>query len=154
MAAGFFNIHMLARLAGHNGCRGMPMIRRGDNNGVNVLLFQQLADIGYPFRFFSCALINIGDGACHYIGVDIADIPDFYIWYFCKVLGEIKPPAMCAHHADHHLIIWRPFEKTRSLTQLGRQQETCTGYRCGFNELSTIDHIFGLLSWIKLDWVD
>jgi hypothetical protein len=61
MAAGFFYINMFAGLASQYGCRCVPVVGRGNHQGIKVFLFQQLAYIGYPGWRFTGYFINIGN---------------------------------------------------------------------------------------------
>ncbi len=46
MGAGFFAIDILARLAGPDSDQRVPVVGRGDGDGVDGFVFEQLADVG------------------------------------------------------------------------------------------------------------
>ncbi len=58
VAAGFFDVDVLTRLARPDGHQGMPVIRSGDGNGVQVAIFQCLANILDSTRSIAAALID------------------------------------------------------------------------------------------------
>ncbi len=43
---GFLHIYILSGLAGPDGHQGMPVIGRSDNDGIDIFIIQQMADIG------------------------------------------------------------------------------------------------------------
>src|SRR5438128_10810231 len=45
-----FDIDVLAGLNGPNRAEGMPMVGRGKSNHINVLVLEQLADVGITFE--------------------------------------------------------------------------------------------------------
>ena len=52
LGQGLFDIDILARLAGHHGGDRMPVIRRGDEDDINVLPIQHAAEILYRIGLF------------------------------------------------------------------------------------------------------
>src|SRR6185503_6034868 len=117
MRTGLFNVNVLARLASHDGCRGVPMVGRGDDDGINIFLFHQPADITQPLRVFAGAFADIRNRAVNYLAVHIADISNLDIWNSAEILREVKAPAVRAHHTDDDLFIRRPLKKTGGFTQ-------------------------------------
>ena len=53
VAQGLFTVNILARLAAPDGLQRMPEIRRGDGDGVNGFVFQQLAQVDERGGFFT-----------------------------------------------------------------------------------------------------
>ena len=45
MGNGLLNIDILAGLHGPDGAEGVPVVRRGDGDGVDVLAFEQASDV-------------------------------------------------------------------------------------------------------------
>jgi hypothetical protein len=50
MRTRLFNIDMLARVAGHDGSRRVPMVRSGNHNSVDSRVIENLAQIGGLLR--------------------------------------------------------------------------------------------------------
>src|SRR5579862_542054 len=70
MRTGFFDIHVFACLARPDGNQGMPMVGRGDGNGVDGFVFEQLANIGeclgiaahFSAAFIHNFLVHVAEG--------------------------------------------------------------------------------------------
>jgi len=65
------DIHVLARLAGHDQGQAMPVVRRTDDHRVDVPVFDQIAEIRIDLRFFSRHLFHFscafGKDACIHV---------------------------------------------------------------------------------------
>ena len=58
VAGGLFAVHILARLAGPDGRERMPVIRRGDRDRVDILVFVKLAQILVDFGLSAGRILN------------------------------------------------------------------------------------------------
>src|SRR5260370_14298091 len=61
MGARLFDVHVLPGLARPDGHKRVPMIGRGDGNGVNVFVFEQLAHIHIGFWLWHSELLHVSD---------------------------------------------------------------------------------------------
>src|SRR5207302_6936056 len=71
-----FYIDILAGIQRVDGCAGMPVIRRGDEDGIDLLHFEQLAMIGKALgidRFLACLVdlltVDIAHRRHVYLGI-------------------------------------------------------------------------------------
>ncbi len=55
---GLLAVDVLARLAGHDGGEGVPMVRRGDHDGVYVVAVQHVAEVPVDIGTPACRLHN------------------------------------------------------------------------------------------------
>src|SRR4051812_23316387 len=73
MAEGFFNIDVLARLAGPNGRQRVPVVWGGDRDGVDALVGERLTNVAILLWFFTLRFLNERCAAFEHLGVDIAN---------------------------------------------------------------------------------
>ena len=74
MGARFLDIDVLARLAGQDRGRRVPMIRSGDDDGIDRLILQHLPQIFDLFRRAAGDPLRFLSGLTEAIGVRIADV--------------------------------------------------------------------------------
>jgi hypothetical protein len=79
----FFAVHILASIQGGDGDDGVPVIRRGDDDGVDVLAGEELAEVAVGLAAFEGGVlvlaVALGDGLLGVltaVGIDIADGDD------------------------------------------------------------------------------
>ena len=77
--AGLFDVHVLAGLAGPDGHQGVPVIGRGDGDGVDGFVFQQLADVLVGLRLGLAELVDLRQALGDVRIVDIADRRDLHV---------------------------------------------------------------------------
>src|SRR5262249_27382529 len=81
VAARFLDVDILARLAGPNGHQGVPVVGRGDGDGVEGFILQCLADVLDHLRVLAARASDLLEsptiGAC--VGVDeVGDLHAFH----------------------------------------------------------------------------
>jgi hypothetical protein len=100
VAARLFNIDILSRLAGPDGHQRMPVIGRGDRDGIEVLVIERLANVG-DHRWLISAVFDFGLGP-HFeqarVGID--QVGDFYILHLRPLADVRSAAAVDAGHAD------------------------------------------------------
>lgn len=76
VAAGFLDVDVFAGLASPNGDEGVPVVGRGDGNGVDAFVFQELADVGVGGDFGGVVFFQLVDSAADDIVVNVAESGD------------------------------------------------------------------------------
>ena len=106
VAAGFFDIDMLAGRACQNRGRGMPMVRRGDDQGVDRLIVENLAEIDDTLRATVLFCADMLHALSQRPAVDVTEISDFRV----RNRGDRRrqgTAAMEAHDAHDELVVGR-----------------------------------------------
>src|SRR5262249_4463077 len=67
------DVHVLARLHGPQGCKGVPVIRRGNTDDINRLIIQYLANVLLELRRLALSLLGYGPGLGEHCLVGVAD---------------------------------------------------------------------------------
>ena len=75
-ADGLLDIDVLAGLAGPDGLQSVPVIRRGDGDGVDVLVLNQLAEVDFGFRAVALEFLDLGDAGREKAFVDVTQMAD------------------------------------------------------------------------------
>ena len=78
--AWFLAVHVLAGLECENGCRGVPEIWRGDDQGIDRLVVEDAAEVGDALRWRRARwrdVLDCGHDTVPRSRVDIADVGDF-----------------------------------------------------------------------------
>ena len=96
--AGFFDVDIFAGLAGPDGHERVPVIGRGDGDGVDIFVFEQLANVDVGFRLGQAHLFDFADALAGDVFVDVADGDDFCSRDMRKAVDVIV--AAAAHSAD------------------------------------------------------
>src|SRR5262249_12042335 len=73
LRAGLFDINVLARLASPYAHQRVPVVRRGDRDGVNRLVFEQLANVHVLFRPLPSVLFNLAAALLEHGVVHVTD---------------------------------------------------------------------------------
>ena len=76
VAAGFFQIHVLAGLQAGNGQRGMPMVGRGNRDGVDLFGLEDFAEVFLCRRYLSCFLLYCVGELVQDVAVHVAHMRD------------------------------------------------------------------------------
>src|SRR5262249_3338131 len=100
MRAGLFDINVLAGLASPDAHQRVPVIRRGDRDGVNRLVFEQLANVNVLFGLLARVLFNLAAALLEHGVVHIADGGDLDVGHLgiCADVRLALPVA--ADHGD------------------------------------------------------
>ena len=100
MRAGLFDVDVLAGLAGPDGHERVPMIGRGDGNGVDLFVLEQLAHIDVGFWPGQAHLFDFADALARNVFVDIAERGELGLRDVREAADMIV--AAAAHSADGH----------------------------------------------------
>jgi len=99
VAGGLLHVHVFARLAGPDSRERVPVITRGDRDGVDILVFEKLPDVLIGLLgFISGGLFGECDGPLDLRLVDIADGRHARLGQL-RVAGDVVAPT--AAHADY-----------------------------------------------------
>ena len=123
MRARLLHVDVLAGLAAPDGLQRVVVVGRGDGNGVDGLVFKQLAQVGVsrrtlPLRFFDVTHTGVEDGL-----VNVADSCYFDIGHL--TVGAYVAAAAAVHpHASHSDCVVRAGESTRTKCYARRESGT------------------------------
>ena len=99
-----FTIDVFASIQCSDGDEGVPMVRRGDDDGVDVLALQQLAEVGIGFTTFEAGIFVLAIaffdslfGEFSAVGIDVADGHDLD-FFAAQEAAEVT--AVHFTHAD------------------------------------------------------
>lgn len=73
VAAGFLNINVFAGLASPDGDEGVPVVGGGNGDGVDVVVFQKLANVGVGGDFVGVVFFQFSDSAADDVFVNVAE---------------------------------------------------------------------------------
>ena len=99
-----FDIDMLARLAGQNRCRGMPEIRRGNGNRVDLGIVEDPPEISHQLRGFLLLPFQRLGARGQAVLIDIAKVGDFAVGNI-EVPLDVPAATAQAHHSDPETLI-------------------------------------------------
>ena len=88
-----FDVDMLAGLGGPDRHQRMPVVRGGDRDGVERLVFQRLADIGHALagEFALDLLLQGFQSLIQHVLVGINKVGDFHVGLF-QIAADVVPP--------------------------------------------------------------
>ncbi len=89
----FFNVHVLAGVAGVDCLNGVPVIRRGDHHGIDVFTFHYFSEVTVGSLASATFFLGLGQGSL----VDIAQRHDLCIVMFHESIDQL---ASAVGHAD------------------------------------------------------
>src|SRR5207253_9128174 len=72
MRARLFHIDVFSGLASPNGHQRVPMIGRGNGDGVNFFVLEELANINIGFWLWQTHLLDVIEALVQYVFIDIA----------------------------------------------------------------------------------
>src|SRR5580704_9429890 len=98
--AGFFDVDVLAGLAGPDSHERVPVIGSGNGDGVDVFVFEELANVDVGFRLGQAHLFDFGDALTGDVFVNVADGNDFRSRDARETANVIV--AAAAHSANGH----------------------------------------------------
>jgi hypothetical protein len=105
VAAGLLDIDMLAGGAGEDGGGRVPVIRRGNGNGVHVGIIQDAAKVLHSLWR---ALLLFGDGSYAFLdgpAVHVTDVANLGVRQ-SQIAGDmIHPAAIATDDGDHDLLV-------------------------------------------------
>src|ERR1700693_3818352 len=98
MRARLFDVDVFSGLASPDGHEGVPMIGCGDGDGVNIFVFEELANIAVGFRFGHAKFLDVAKAFVQYVFVHIAQSGDFCCWNVREAVDVID--AAASHAAN------------------------------------------------------
>ena len=105
MRAGLLDVHVLARLAGPDGLQRMVVIGGGDRNGVDRLVFEQLAEVGIGGRLLFAVGLQLLHALVQHGLVDVAQRGDFDVGQFGVAVQVIAAATAQADAGDADSIV-------------------------------------------------
>src|ERR1035441_7496113 len=97
---------MLAGGAGEDSGGRVPVIGRGNRNGVHVSIIQDTTKV---LHSLGLALLLLGDGSDAFLDravVHVADVADLCVGQG-QITGDVvHPAAITADYGDHDLLVW------------------------------------------------
>src|SRR5207248_2524945 len=100
MRARLFDVDVLARLAGPDRHQRMPVIRRGDRNGVDGFVFHDAARIGIDLGLGHAQALHVRQPLAHDVVIDIAYRRHLHV-FEARVLFDVRE-ALAANAADRY----------------------------------------------------
>ena len=107
VAHGLLDIDVLAGLGRPDGHQRVPVVRRGDGDGVQRLVFQRLADVGHAFAgelAFDLLLQGLQFALQHLL-VGIDQVGDFHVGLFQPAADVAAAAAVDAGHGDAQPVV-------------------------------------------------
>ena len=105
VAAGLLDIDVFAGRAGEDGGGRVPVIGRGNGNGVHVGIIQDAAEV---FHALGLSLLLLGDGSDAFLdsaAVHVADVANLGVGQG-QITGDVgHPAAVAADDGDHDLLV-------------------------------------------------
>ena len=98
---GLFDVDVLARGAGHDGLQGVPVIRRGDDDGVDAHVVQHLPEVGVAFGRGAAIGLRPLDARL----VDVADGRQFGVFLLFEIRDMPQADQAAADKSDPHAIV-------------------------------------------------
>ena len=103
---GFLDVGVLTIRGGGGSDEGVGVVRRGDDDGVDVLRLADLAEIG-EFRDLGAFLVEFGGEGVEHGGVGIAESDELCALALHDIPGEAFATAVEAYHTDAEIAVGR-----------------------------------------------
>ena len=101
----FFDVDVLAGVAGENGRGRVPMIGGGDEHGVDVLVLQDASKVADLLGRAALAGFDAGGGLVLALGVGIADVGDADVFFRSQCADVARAHAARADDGDVDAIV-------------------------------------------------
>ena len=121
VAGRLLDIDVLAGLAGPDGSQGMPVVGRGDHEGVDGFVIEHVTDVLDGFRRSPAELRGLGGALGQAAGINIGEIRNRDVGPLAEALQQVVAAATHTHEAEHDPIIGR-HRPTRSGAGSQRRQ--------------------------------
>ena len=105
VAIRLFDVHVFARLTGHDGRQPMPMVRRAEDDRVNLRIVQRAAKVADLFRFASGLFCKLPGPIVEHPLVHVADVLHKDVVQRPKRCQQPAAAATDPDHRDVHAII-------------------------------------------------
>ena len=93
VAARLLDVHVLARLAGPNRQQRVPMVRRGDRDGVEILVVEHLAEVLHALGRVAAALLDRRAAGSEQPAVGIDQIGDLDVLHAGEGVDDAPVPG-------------------------------------------------------------
>ena len=133
VAAGFFDVNVFAGLASPDGDEGVPVVGRGDGDGVDVVVFQEITDVGVGGDFVGVVFFQLGDSAADDVVVNVAEGGDADAGNAAEAIDVRASASVDANDGDSNVFIGAEDFGVRM-----SQRQTEAGADGVFDEVSTI----------------
>src|SRR6266567_1409967 len=113
----------------------MPMIGRGDRDGVNILVLKQLANVDVGFWLWQTQLLDVPEAMVQHVFIHIAQSGNLRSWHTRKPADVIVAATSYSANCHPHTIICAHDPAvTRGLDAQGRAGDAGP---CEFKEIAT-----------------
>ena len=103
--AGLLDVDVFAGLAGPDGHQRVPVIGSGDGDGVDLLVFEELANIDVGFWLGNAEFFDVADALAEDGFVDVAQGDDLRIGNVREAVDVILAATADAANSDAHTIV-------------------------------------------------
>src|SRR5262245_44015444 len=102
----------------------MPVVGRGDGNGIEIFVFECLADVGETFGFRSTFryFLDLSQPFVEHVAVDIDEVGNFDVRLIQPTLDVRFAATVCADNRDSQPVVC-PFDISRGASS-GNQQRS------------------------------
>lgn len=137
VAARLFNVNVFAGFQGKNRHRCVPMVGRGDHDGIDIGIFEDFSKIAFGLRLLALGFGVEGNRPLHRTRIDVAYVSDLAARNAGK---DVPDRASAGIYADGGC----PDQITRSIagferTELAHESESETGDCSLFNKMTATD---------------
>lgn len=155
VAAGFLDVDVFAGLASPDGDEGMPVVGRGDGDGVDVVVFQELADVVVDGDFGGVVFFQLVDSAADDVVVNVAESGDADAGNAAEAVDVVASASVDANNGDSDVFI--------GAEDFGVRISQCqaeAGADGVFDEVSTVQfsheskNRYLIVIWNKSNWLD
>ena len=131
VAAWFFEVYMFPGGHGQQRSRGVPVIRCGHDQEIQVLVFQCFPEVFFRPGFFLLFFFHCGDALIHCPAVHITHVHHLTVCLAGKVPGHRKSAAVHTHDGSRDLFIGTQYLTIRTRRKGGEYSTHCYGCCCG-----------------------
>src|ERR1039458_6314187 len=103
--AGLLHVDVLAGLARPDGLERMAVVGGGDGDGVDRLVFQELAQVGVSRGTLSLGFFERGYLRVEHRFIDVAEGGDFHVGHLAVGADMVPAPAAEAHASDSNCVV-------------------------------------------------
>ena len=133
VAAGFLNINVFAGLASPDGDEGMPVVGRGDGDGVDAFVFQKFANVGVGGDLGGLVFFQLVHSAADDVVVNVAESGDADAGNAAEAADMRASASVDANHGDSNVLVGAEDFGVRM-----SQGQSKAGADGVFDEISTI----------------
>ena len=105
VAAGFLDVDVFAGLASPDGDEGVPVVGRGDGDGVDVFVFQKIANVGVGGDFGRIVFFQLVDSAADDVVVNVAKSGDADAGNAAEAVDVRASASVDANNSDSDVFV-------------------------------------------------